>query len=62
MLLSVLKHGGTWEHLAPSIKLKAPAFETIIFGVLCVIGPYVYEAWVQFVVEKKWAMRKLAVD
>ena len=58
MVLSVLKHGGTWDFLARMFGQKTSAFERMILRFIKMLSEAVYEHYVNNQT-KRWSMKEL---
>ena len=58
MVLATLKHGGQWDYLGQTFKMKGATFERLVTGFILMISTIFYEL---FVLEKaeRWPMERL---
>lgn len=61
MLLTILKHGETWEFLGQMFKVKAPNFEKPITNFLNIISPHLYDRLVVYAA-KRWTISRMMKD
>lgn len=61
MLLTTMKHGGSWDVLGKMFNIKTSTFERTVVKFLSMISPHMYETFVKGV-PTKYTLRKLHSD
>ncbi|ETW04038.1 hypothetical protein H310_04424 [Aphanomyces invadans] len=61
MVLTVLKHGGTWDYMGRRFGLKGPTFQRLVIRYLAIIDPMLYETYV-VKAANKFTMKKLVTS
>jgi len=61
MLLTTMKHAGSWDALGQMFAIRGPTFERVIIKFLNIISPHLYEKFVESV-QAKYTWKKIYND